>query len=143
MNLQVCSGKGDCICDKCICNKNNNKNETYLGDYCDYCEDCLEQRCQELNKYISRTCKVVEKLVKCNDTDGHDIIMVDKNNIVSYHKAKWCSINSVKDDCAIVYKFKYHVLDKRLILIVQDEMDCPPKANIWSKYHLYNTFGIL
>ncbi|XP_075991986.1 integrin beta-PS-like [Anticarsia gemmatalis] len=128
---QLCSGNGDCKCGKCHCKPLPGKNETYSGIYCDACDDCAEKRCKDLEDYVycnfMNTKAVCDEKYKASDTI---VTFMNKTEFNALQSAKWCR-KRLDNDSYIVFKYQYNNAGTILELSIQNELELPPKANIF------------
>ncbi|XP_028163608.1 integrin beta pat-3-like [Ostrinia furnacalis] len=131
---EVCSNNGQCVCDECVCHKIAGKNETYSGAFCEDCEDCAEKRCKELEDYAY--CNYLNNQMYCDDkynqTSNTDVQILNKTEISAskWPTAKWCR-KVLENGTALVFLHSYNKNSKKLHIIIQKELEAPPKANIW------------
>ncbi|XP_022820748.1 integrin beta-PS-like [Spodoptera litura] len=134
---EACSGRGKCICGACVCDKIKDKNETYSGVFCDSCEECAAARCKELENYTY--CNYIHRDNKaiCDRDQGSKIsnIIVEFMNKTEIngpklYMATWCKKELESKNGSFIL-FKYRYVNHDLKITIQDELESPPKANIW------------
>ncbi|KAF9416979.1 hypothetical protein HW555_005807 [Spodoptera exigua] len=134
---EACSGKGKCICGACVCDTIKGKNETYSGVFCDSCDECAAARCTELQNYAY--CNYIHKDNKaiCDADQGSKVsnIIVEFMNKKEINgpklfTAKWCKTELENKNGSYVV-FRYQYVNHDLKIAIQEELESPPKANIW------------
>lgn len=127
----MCSGNGQCVCGKCKCN-------VCSGQFCDDCEEVAMKRCKELEDFAY--CNLKESKTECDlkfNQSNTEITIVNKTEINSpdWYMAKyWCK-KVLEDEKIFVFKYYYSTAtNNKLHLIIQNELEMPPVANVVSKY---------
>ncbi|KAJ8729627.1 hypothetical protein PYW08_001208 [Mythimna loreyi] len=134
-----CSGKGKCVCGMCQCDKLEGKNETYSGAFCDNCEECPGQRCKELEKYAycnylnrndKASCDKDKETQEAGKTSEIEVTFANKTEIngPKLFMAKWCK-KDMDNGTYMVFKYRYE--NNQLKITIQNELETPPKANIY------------
>ncbi|XP_052747157.1 integrin beta-PS [Bicyclus anynana] len=131
---EFCSGRGDCNCGQCKCNTADTGFCT--GTYCEKCVESKANRCPELEDYAY--CNLNMNKTTCDDKfnlTNTDVIIVNKTTMYSdrwYLAKMWCT--KVLDNERILV-FRYHypktASNSTLLLIIQDELEDQPVADVW------------
>jgi len=151
---QACSGRGKCVCDKCVCDQP----EVYTGDYCEVCghPNCSESvscateklqscvRCLNENK-VGHTCleecqnqkiyfQIVEEFPNCSSCQSaiHGQVCGECADFdENIFKSIQCKI-TMENGCDSNYKVVWHKVLRSYHLIVKRqnfEEDCPAAIN--------------
>jgi hypothetical protein len=131
--IQICSGDGKCVCGECVCSKQENADSVYSGAFCE------KELCEELEGYAH--CNYMNNKTYCdqlkdyNQTSYTDIQMLNKSviNNATWPTAKWC--HKSVDNGTLVFVYIYDKSNKKLQLIIQNELEEVLKPNLWSKYY--------
>ncbi|CAH2240128.1 jg6382 [Pararge aegeria aegeria] len=133
---EPCSGRGNCVCGKCVCDDSKMNKDNCLGTYCDECANTPAERCAELQDFAY--CNFKENKTYCDvkfSFKNTDVVLSSKALMTSddwYMAKMWC--RQVLDDGKILV-FRYHypksATSSTLRLIIQNELDLPPVAQVW------------
>ncbi|XP_053605364.1 integrin beta pat-3-like isoform X2 [Plodia interpunctella] len=123
----ICSGKGKCVCGECVCEKESKQKESHGGAFCDSCEECSERRCQELETQVHCT----YYHTTCNKDYDAVVDVVNRTEINSKQRqGEWCK-KTLENGTWIVFRHYYDHTDRKIHVIIQDQLEAPPKADIW------------
>ncbi|CAH2104939.1 unnamed protein product [Euphydryas editha] len=125
---EVCSGNGQCLCGKCECN-------VCSGKFCDDCEEVAMKRCKEFEDYAY--CNLKESKTECDlkfNQTNTEVTIVNKTEINSpdFYMAKYWCRKVLEDEKIFVFKYYYSTTtNSKLHIIIQNELEMPPVADIW------------
>ncbi|XP_046961775.1 integrin beta pat-3-like [Vanessa cardui] len=125
---EVCSGNGECSCGKCEC-------KVCSGQFCDDCEEVAMKRCKELEDFAY--CNFNENKKDCDlkfNQTNTEVTLVNKTEINSpdWYMAKYWCRKVLEDEQIFVFKYYYSTSsNSKLHLIIQNELEKPPIANVW------------
>ncbi|KOB67436.1 Integrin beta, partial [Operophtera brumata] len=131
---EPCSGRGNCACGSCTCNSIDGKD--YYGKFCESCKDCAKQLCEQLADYAYCNFEKNTKTdcdTRFSQTPVNTVNIMNRTEIEKLDSVTGCK-KILADENILVYKFKIDDKTGTLILSIQDELESPPIADIWSKY---------
>lgn len=126
---ELCSGHGTCECGQCRCEVN--QEGRYSGKYCEKCPTC-SGRCHEFKECVK--CQMYkmgplaesEEMCASNCTlfvpiGVKQVVLEDKND------EHMCTFYD-EDDCRFVFKYSDNNPEDKVVVVAQQERECPPKV---------------
>ncbi|KAJ8878260.1 hypothetical protein PR048_018837 [Dryococelus australis] len=128
-NMEVCSGNGMCECGECVCNQDE-EGRPYDGVYCEIIPatsgKCLEFRdCIQCLMYKTGPIDNEEDCASnCTAFSPQPVKTVKADE----DKYEFLCTYYDEDDCRFAYMYTYK--DHKLVVMAQEERECPPEINI-------------
>ncbi|XP_060805621.1 integrin beta-3 [Amyelois transitella] len=125
---KICSGNGECVCGECVCAKRGAKEKSYDGAFCDSCDECADRRCKVLETIVE--CNYYHK-TNCNKDIRAVVGIVNRTNMnAKGRRGEWCK-KTLENGTSIVFRHYYDKNDRKLHIVIQDQLEVPPEADVW------------
>lgn len=145
MFIQVCSNRGNCDCGRCHCSKDEKTNKLYSGIFCESCDECAAQRCDELKEYAkcnhNNTVDVCNNLFNMTSNVNVNVLVAKRSHLRQLMEWKTGTpCRTVLDDgTSLLFKYVDPKSDTKLILMIQKELESAPEPEIASKFKSFIT----
>ena len=134
--LQVCSDRGYCNCDKCICRDHFTK-----GEYCQFCPRCeADEICNKTVKCVQKICETIygskencsKDLTQNCDEFGREL--VKELNTTADLFTYQCRFQTPDNECAVEFRYERKDDQKgqtpRSFIITQPFKNCAKKTDL-------------